>query len=287
MPINNLAILLGVSGSGKSTALKAFEDCGYECVDNIPIDLLEGFSKFVLSSNDSKDYALLLDIKEKELDKNIIDFIDVLKSKSINVTLLFFDALDEVLIRRYRETRRPHPLIEVNKDINTISEAIYKERKIYYDLKGIADSVIDTSSFTPHDLRKFIEDYLDKNNNLRIYIKSFGFKYGIMQDADLVMDVRFLPNPYFIEELSKLTGTNKKVSDYVLESEDAKEFIDKFKDIINFLIPKYKKEGKRYLTLAIGCTGGKHRSVAISEKLGNILEFKNADILVDHRDIKK
>lgn len=288
MPNTNLIILLGVSGSGKSTALKAFDDCGYECVDNIPIDLLDGFSTFLLDTqNKSKNFALLLDLKVKERDQKIIDFIDNLKSKEINTEVLFFDSQDEVLIRRYRETRRPHPAIEYNKEINTISEAIYKERKVYYNLKEIADSIIDTSSFSPHDLRKHVEDYLGSNKNLRIFIKSFGFKYGILQDADLIMDVRFLPNPYFIEELSKLNGTNKDVSQYVLESEDAKEFIDKFKDIIEFLIPKYKKEGKRYLTIGIACTGGKHRSVAISEKLKSILDIKEVDILVQHRDIKK
>lgn len=287
-------VIAGLSGAGKSTALKAFEDQGYKCVDNLPAGLLKGFTEHLVSGATEivQDFALLLDFAEPDAMVEFENCIKKLRAKGVQVTILYFDAQDEILIRRFRETRRPHPLIKTFASTQTVSEAVHKEREIYTQVRDLADRVIDTSSYSPQDLRKIVEEFVGKHSTMKVYFSSFGFKYGILQDADLVVDVRFLPNPYYVPELKEKTGNLGDVRDYVFKSGEAKEFIDRYSEMLKFLLPKFKKEGKQYLTIGVGCTGGKHRSVAVCEALSrtvsDILGSEGTySFMVQHRDINR
>ena len=280
----SIVILSGISGSGKSTGVKALEDLGYFCLDNLPPTLIPTFIE--LSKNSAEHITkigIVMDIREGVFFERVPEVIEELKKKGNSVELLFLESSDEVLVKRYKETRRKHPL---SADGN-ILEGISKEREMLRRVKNIADHIIDTSSFNVHQLREIIQDLFGKTVPRKISLNflSFGYKYGFPYDADLVLDVRFLPSPHFVESLKDLTGMNEEIINFVLENEDTREFIKKLVDFLEFLIPRYEKEGKSYLTVAIGCTGGKHRSVVIANEVSEM--FKNFSPNIWHRDISK
>jgi UPF0042 nucleotide-binding protein len=284
-----LVIITGISGSGKSTALNAFEDLGFNCIDNLPGALTSGFVDFLLSGEGASakgdvKFALLVDCRDQRSFTSLRESIERLKGEGVDVSLLFFDCQDEVIVRRFRETRRPHPLLRSETLLQTIGQALEAERELLADLKEAADRVLDTSAYTPHDLRRLIEAYCDHQGSLHVFLETFGFKYGVPHDVDLMIDVRFLPNPHFVEELRPLTGEDKRVYDYVISQADAQTVLEKYGNLLEFLLPKYIEEGKRYLTIGIGCTGGRHRSVAIARALESQLGDKDYDVSVIHRD---
>jgi UPF0042 nucleotide-binding protein len=299
-----LVIVSGVSGSGKSSALKAFEDMGYFCVDNLPAELIPSFVEFLFgksqmkvasqSSQESiiersnKGYALLVDCREEKSFPVVARAIEKLASVKIEVKVLYLDCTDEVIIRRYKETRRPHPFLLSGHASSTIEESINSERKVLAPFREIATKVFDTTSFTPHELKRSIEEWLGFSRVMEVVVVSFGFKHGIPSNVDLVVDVRFLANPYFVAELSSLNGLDKPVSDFVLGTAEAREFVSQYTRLLAFLIPKYKKEGKQYLTIGVGCTGGKHRSVAVVEKFRQSLAAISnlgVHVVAKHRDL--
>lgn len=290
MRAKELLIVAGVSGSGKSTALSALEDVGYFCVDNLPAPLILDFVNFLTSDStgDSLRYALLLDCQDVESVQSVLNGLEVLATKSLKTQLIYFDASDEVLQRRFREARRPHPLM-VKRDgtAATIIEALNEERSILSSLRERATYLLDSSNFTVHDLKKLVCQYVGGKTELLVVVESFGFKYGLPGDADLVSDVRFLPNPHFVPELKPRTGLDKSVSDYIEANGEAKEFLARYSALLEFLLPKYRQEGKRYLTIAIGCTGGKHRSVAIVESLAKWLGSLEEKVTIRHRDLSR
>jgi len=283
--MNRLLILTGVSGSGKSTVIKSLEDIDFYCIDNLPPKLIPTFIDLCSSSEKTfSDVAIVVDIRipERNLLGNLDQVIDQIRGKAKKVEVVFLDSSDEVLIRRFKETRRRHPLAA---DGNII-EGIKKEREILANLKEISDLTVDTSEFNPHQLRDFIQGrFSSRKRKLILNFISFGFKHEYPLDADIIMDVRFIPNPNFIPELKNLDGNDKKVIDYVLTNKITREFIARFEELLNFLIPNYIKEGKTYLTVAVGCTGGRHRSVVIINELGN--KFKKYNPITRHRDIFK
>ncbi|TFG77712.1 MAG: RNase adapter RapZ [Thermodesulfobacteriales bacterium] len=282
--MTSIVIISGLSGSGKSTAVNALEDMGYYCVDNIPPTLLPTFIE--LCKNSEKDIskvALGIDIRERVSFDSAPRVIREFKEKGYPVDMIFLESSDSTLLKRYKETRRKHPL---SNDGN-ISEGISKERKMLEELKELSNYTIDTSELNVHQLSEIIKNKFNKegSQNILLNIISFGFKHGIPNDADMIFDVRFLPNPHFVESLKNLNGTDKEVLDYIMEKEQSIEFIEKMTEFLDYLIPNYEKEGKAYLTIAIGCTGGKHRSVAITDKVAE--HFKDLSPLTRHRDISK
>ncbi len=280
-----IVIVTGMSGAGKSTVLKMFEDIGYYCVDNMPIALVEKFVELAVAGNsDLKNIALGVDIRSGQAFAGFDAVLEHMSNAGVKYEILFLDCADAVLVKRYKETRRSHPLAVGDR----IDKGIALEREALEFLKKKSDYIIDTSSLLTRDLRQEIERIFvqnEKYNNLFVTILSFGFKYGIPADADLVFDVRFLPNPYYVEELKPLTGNDKPIQDYVMGCPQAVEFMDKLEDMINFLIPNYILEGKNSLVIAIGCTGGKHRSVTLANELYRRLSDKDYGIKIEHRDI--
>ncbi len=282
--MTRLIILSGVSGSGKSTAVKALEDLGYFCIDNLPPTLIPTFIELCENSADHiRKAALVMDVREGVFFERAPDVIAELKQKGHLVELLFLESSDEALVKRYKETRRKHPL-STN---GNILRGIHKERKMLSRIKNLADYMIDTSDLNVHQLRELVQGTFEKLKSRKISINflSFGYKYGFPYDADVILDVRFLPSPHFIESLKDLTGSDKRVRDFVLKNEDTRKFIQKLVDLLKFLIPRYEKEGKSYLTVAIGCTGGKHRSAVIVNEMAE--RFKHLSPTVRHRDISK
>lgn len=281
-----IIILSGLSGSGKSTAIKALEDIGYFCVDNLPVLLISNFVELCKNSDlKINKIALVIDIRINDPStlEGINSFLSELKTQVKNIKLVFLNAKDEVLIKRFKETRRIHPL---SRDGNII-ESVNEERKILNNIREFSDHLIDTSEYNVHELRKHIQDVFKEQDSDSIYLSlmSFGFKHGYPLDADIVLDARFLPNPYFVDSLRALNGNDEKIREYVLENDESGIFIDKITDLLSFLMPRYKKEGKSYLNLAIGCTGGKHRSVVITNEIAN--NYKEFNVMVKHRDIEK
>ena len=281
-----IIILSGLSGSGKSTAIKALEDIGYFCVDNLPVLLISNFVELCKNSDlKINKIALVIDIRINDPStlEGINSFLSELKTQVKNIKLVFLNAKDEVLIKRFKETRRIHPL---SRDGNII-ESVNEERKILNNIREFSDHLIDTSEYNVHELRKHIQDVFKEQDSDSIYLSlmSFGFKHGYPLDADIVLDARFLPNPYFVDSLRALNGNDEKIRKYVLENDESGIFIDKITDLLSFLMPRYKKEGKSYLNLAIGCTGGKHRSVVITNEIAN--NYKEFNVMVKHRDIEK
>lgn len=280
-----IVIVTGMSGAGKSTVLKMFEDIGYYCVDNMPIALVEKFVELAVAGNsDLKNIALGVDIRSGQAFAGFDAVLEHMSNAGVKYEILFLDCADAVLVKRYKETRRSHPLAVGDR----IDKGIALEREALEFLKKKSDYIIDTSSLLTRDLRQEIERIFvqnEKYNNLFVTILSFGFKYGIPADADLVFDVRFLPNPYYVEKLKPLTGNDKPIQDYVMGCPQAVEFMDKLEDMINFLIPNYILEGKNSLVIAIGCTGGKHRSVTLANELYRRLSDKDYGIKIEHRDI--
>ncbi len=282
--MTNLVIISGVSGSGKSTAMHVLEDLGYYCVDNLPLTLLPKFIELCeISGKDINKVALVVDIREGLFFDHAPEEIGKLKEKGFPIDIIFLDSSDSTLLKRYKETRRKHPL----SSNGNILDGISKEREMLKDLKGLSNYRIDTSEFNVHQLKELIRNKFDKSlsQNLLINILSFGYKHGYPYDADMIFDVRFLPNPHFIEELKDLNGLNDEIVEFVLNKEDTVEYIEKLTGFLEFLIPKFEKEGKSYLTIAIGCTGGKHRSVVIANKISE--HFSHLSPITRHRDISK
>ena len=281
-----VVIITGMSGAGKSASSDIFEDLGYYTLDNMPPSLLLSFIDLTTKSKKKiNKIACVVDIRGGEFFADLMKSITLLKNQSIDVKILYLDASDEIIIRRYKEHRRPHPLA-VN---GNISEGIANERELLSEVRNSADSIINTSNLTLGELRRKILSAFslkDVDTKLAISVVSFGFKHGILLDADLIFDVRFLPNPYYIEELKKSSGLNTDIKEYVFGFEEANEFLDKLVDMMEFLIPKYSKEGKTNLVIGIGCTGGKHRSVAIAQALTTRLEGNGEKVYVSHRDQK-
>jgi UPF0042 nucleotide-binding protein len=276
-----IVIITGLSGSGKTIALRSLEDSGFFCVDNLPLLLIESFASIISQGSDIQKIGICIDIREKGSLSEIIGVLNNLK-KRYHTEILFLEAEEDVLLRRFKETRRPHPLGE------DIEKAIQIERERLSPLRENADRIIDTSSFTPHQLRQFITSlYLTQKikKAMTVVLMSFGFKFGLPQNADLLFDVRFLPNPNFIPDLKKLKGTDKRISNFIFKKPEAKLFMEKIKGLMDFLIPLYINEGKSSLTVGIGCTGGNHRSPAIVEKLKKYLKKHPIDIHVVHRDL--
>ncbi len=274
-------ILTGLSGAGKTVALNAFEDSGFFCVDNLPSTLIETFVTLGNKTPSISKVAIGVDIRERKFLSDLTDTISTLKEKH-KIEILFIEASDEVLIRRFKESRRPHPL-----GYKDLKRALHKEAKLLQPIRQEADEIIDTSSLNPHELRKMITNsFLKKGpKEMKINLMSFGYKYGIPLEADLLFDVRFLPNPYFIEKLKAFPGTSAKVSNFVLSQKDTKAFLEKFTPLLDHSIPLYKKEGRSYLTLGIGCTGGRHRSPAIIEEIGKYLSKQKLPVSITHRDM--
>jgi UPF0042 nucleotide-binding protein len=280
-------ILTGMSGAGKSQAIKVLEDINYYCMDNMPPALLPNFAELCKSSSKEVDkVAVVADIRGGIFFKDLFNSLEILKNKGIKYSVLFLDASDEELVKRYKELRRPHPLSTTG----TIIDGIQDERMLLNEVKQKSDYIINTSNMKLGRLKEeILTIFLNGKipHNLNISIMSFGYKYGLPQDSDLVFDVRFLPNPYYIEELKQFTGNDANVQEYVMGFDTTVTFIDKLMDMLNFLMPHYIKEGKSNLVISIGCTGGKHRSVTISNKLADILSEENYRVMLTHRDVEK
>ncbi len=281
----DIKIITGLSGSGKSTALAAFEDAGFYCVDNMPVTLLPKFLEMpVETTGGVYGLAFVMDLREKDFLSAYPGVFDELKQKQYHLETLFLEAEEKILIQRYSQTRRHHPLA----GDKGLVPAIQEERRRLYGLRQTADRIIDTSGLTVHELKTFILKTLRNTarSPMRIHVLSFGFKYGVPPDADTIMDVRFLPNPYFKAELKNLDGKSQKVNNYILNNETGRAFISKFQEMIDFLIPLYRDEPKAYLTIAIGCTGGLHRSVAVAEAVYNHLRQQGQPVEITHRNIR-
>jgi len=277
----SIIILTGLSGAGKTVALNAFEDSGYFCVDNLPSPLINTFANLCSKTPTISKIAIGIDIRERKFLQKFSDMTSSLRKKHA-LQIIFLEAEEDVLIRRFKETRRPHPLGH-----NDLKKAIQKEIELLSHIKQESDTIIDSSSLSPHQLRKMIlEFYLKKGpQEMTINLISFGYKYGVPLEADLMFDVRFLPNPYFIQELKHLPGTSKEVKDFVLSKNETKEFLEKFYPLLDHVIPLYKQEGKSYLTIAIGCTGGHHRSPAILQEIEKRLKKQKLTTILSHRDL--
>ncbi len=278
-------IVTGMSGAGKLTAQKMMEDMGYYCVDNLPVPLIGKFVELILEPSQEITKAVLgIDVRADQSFDDVMDALEGLKKKGFPYEILFMEASDATLMKRYKETRRMHPLAMGGR----VADGIAKERKILEKMKADADYVIDTSHLLTRELKEELDRIFVGNkdyNSLMVNIVSFGFKHGIPADVDLLFDVRFLPNPFYIDELKPKTGNDKEVRDYVMSFPEAEEFLQKLTDMISFLIPNYIKEGKNQLIIGIGCTGGKHRSVTLANKLYEQLKDKGSyGLTVSHRD---
>ena len=282
-----LLVLTGISGAGKSTALNAVEDMGYYCMDNIPPQLLSTFVELYFETGKrASKIAVVLDIRAREFLNGIFNELTRVEKLGMNYKLIFLDASDETIIKRYKEFRRPHPLAP---DGN-ILEGLREEREKLEDIKDKSDYIVDTTRLNTHQLKAEIIGILEKESSSKIQISivSFGFKNGILLDADFIFDARFLDNPYYVEDLKQKTGQDKEVLDYVFNQEYALGYIDKIEDMIKYIVPKYIKEKKLQLTIGIGCTGGKHRSVTLANELYKRLESeKDYGLKIEHRDIGK
>ena len=281
-----LVVITGLSGSGKASALKAFEDLGYYCVDNLPIGLIPKFADMcAVPGSHIPRSAVVVDIREGEALSQLPVTYQRLDRDGLKVALVFLEASDESLIQRFEETRRPHPL---GRDL-PVREGVRLERTLLKPMRKLADTVIDTSRMNVHELRQLIQDRFGgrKRKTMLISVLSFGFKHGVPQDADLVFDVRFLPNPNYVAGLREKSGQDPEVREYVESQAQTSEFISRLSDLLLFLLPQYVREGKSYLTIAIGCTGGRHRSVAITELIGSLLEEEGYKVRLSHRDLRK
>jgi len=282
-PTRELVIVTGISGAGKASALKAFEDLGFHCVDNLPLELLPDFAVLVSKSKDVDRAAIVIDVREgSTLDR----LPQILKSVKmlLHTRVVFLDAQDTALVQRYSETRRPHPLGRSE----TVWRSIVEERQLLDPIRNVADTLIDTSNFNVHELRAHIQDRYgreQKANHLLVSCLSFGFKNGVPLDADMVFDVRFLPNPHFVPEFRKKTGLDPKVAGYITGFPQTGEFLDKVTRLMLYLLPHYVKEGKSYLTVAFGCTGGQHRSVMMAEEISKRLKKAGYQVKALHRDM--
>jgi len=277
-----LVIITGMSGSGKASVLKAFEDLGYYCVDNLPVGLIPRFAELVGGSSDIERTALVVDVREGKGLESLPEMVKSVK-RIFPTKVIFLEAADAVLLRRYSETRRPHPLGR-NASVKT---SLATERRHLKQIRAIADLVIDTSKFNVHELRSYITERFKKREsgkNILVSCVSFGFRHGVPEDADLVFDVRFLPNPHFVPRFRRLTGRDPKVAKYIRSFPQTREFIKRISDLLVYLLPHYIREGKSYLTIGFGCTGGQHRSVMIAEDVSKRLHKAGYRLKVVHRD---
>ncbi len=287
--MNNFRVVIvtGLSGSGKSTALRALEDVGFFCVDNLPVLLLPKFLDLQTgATSEVSKIALVMDLREKHFLEKYLEVFSRLRRKRYNLEILFLDTNNNILLRRFSETRRTHPL----SDGKTILESIKLERDKLNELMGMADNVIDTSNYTVHQLKERVQGlYLapGSGNKLHINLISFGYRFGLPPDVDVVMDVRFLPNPYFVKDLKDHNGNEKVVEEYVMRWDDTEQFLLNLFSMMTFLTPLYEKEGKSYLNIGIGCTGGRHRSVVILNQLANYFSDREYATNVSHRDIDR
>lgn len=283
-PAKQLVVITGMSGSGKSTAIRALEDAGFFCIDNLPVLLLPKLTELAGGGNIER-MALVMDVREGVFLKDAPRVLDEVRRAGHHVEVLFLDSSDDSLIRRFSETRRRHPLAPNG----TVADGIKAERQELRDLREIADQVIDSSVLNVHDLKRMVQARFSPEPAAgpSLSVMSFGYRYGVPPQADLVLDVRFLPNPYFVPEMKGLTGKVPKVAAYVLDREETQQFLEKVVDLCRFLFPRYQKEGKAYLTVALGCTGGKHRSVAIAAELTKRLTDENTRVQLWDRDIEK
>ena len=281
----DLVILTGLSGSGKASALKAFEDLGFYAVDNMPVSLMPPFAELVAHSRDIRRAALVVDVREgQSLEKFPAMLRDI--RRTLPTTVLFLEASRAALVARYSETRRPHPLGREER----VTRALQEERRLLEPIRNVADVVIDTTKFNVHELRAYIQGkfvHESDGKSLLISSISFGYKKGVPLDADLVFDVRFLPNPHFVPEFRNLTGKDPKVENYIIGFPQTREFLDRVTDLLLFLLPHYINEGKSYLTLAFGCTGGQHRSVMIAEEVARRLARHGFQVKTAHRDMPR
>jgi UPF0042 nucleotide-binding protein len=287
MKAPRVVVITGLSGSGKSTALRALEDIGFYCVDNMPVVLLPKFLK--IQSETSKnitEFAMVMDLREKSFLDKYTKIFARLKDSGYRIEILFLDAGDDALLHRFSETRRVHPMSVKG----SVMDGINLEREKLSPLKQMADKVIETSSCNVHQLKDTVQRHFlptSAGQRLVIHVTSFGYRYGVPADADIVLDVRFLTNPYYIDELKSYDGHHPLVRDYVLGSDESRIFIQKLYELMAFLIPLYEKEGKSRLNIALGCTGGRHRSVVLANHLGSYLSDKNYVVTINHRDINK
>jgi UPF0042 nucleotide-binding protein len=279
-----LVIITGLSGSGKGTVLKTLEDHGYYAVDNLPLDLIETFAELTRDSPNIRRAALVVDIREREQLQRLPAIIGKLRKK-LRTRVLFLDADDDALVRRYSETRRPHPL----GGNRSVLRSVQLERRQLAGIRALADYVLNTSELNVHELRRKVAETFcaPDDSGLQIYVTSFGYKHGLPPESDLVFDVRFLPNPNYIPEFRKLTGQNAGVARYVRSFPQTREFLDRITALLQYLIPHYKSEGKSYLTIAFGCTGGRHRSVMIAGEVARRLKKAGYSVRAAHRDIQK
>ena len=282
-----VVIITGLSGSGKSTALRALEDIGFFCVDNLPVILLPKFlSITAAASPEIKNVALVMDLRERSFLQKYQRIFSLVKEKGYRIEIVFLESSDDSLLNRFSETRRTHPLSQRG----PVLEGIQLEKSMLAPLRKMADIVIDTTTINVHQLKDTVQRHFSpefKKRKMVINVSSFGYRYGLPVEADLVLDVRFLPNPYFVERLKNLDGFDPDVQKYVLQNKEAKEFLDRLTKLMNFLIPLYEKEGKVRLNIALGCTGGKHRSVVMANKIGKYFTSKKYIVNLIHRDIKK
>lgn len=282
-----LVIITGLSGSGKSTALKFFEDNGFYCVDNLPAVLINVFIDLCKHSTEEfSRVALCLDTRERKFFEIIPEQLEKIKRSGENITIVFLDSSDEAIMRRYSETRRKHPI----HGVSSVVEGIQREREILSPLRAMADIIIDTTDMQTGELRRELNRYIEKHtkiSKLNLNLISFGYRYGIPTESDIVIDVRFLPNPFFTDHLRPLTGLDRRIQNYILKFKDTKIFLKKWTDFLKTFLPRYVNEGKKYITISFGCTGGVHRSVAIVEILKRKLKIKDFEINVKHRDIEK
>jgi UPF0042 nucleotide-binding protein len=283
----DIVIVTGLSGSGKSFAIRAFEDNGFFCVDNLPALLIP---KFLELCQDHRKgvarIALGVDLRGEQFLQSWPAVLEQMRSAGHRIQVLFFDAADDVLLRRFSETRRPHPLA----GMDSIQEGILRERKALEGMRALADKIIDTSDFTVHQLKREIEQQFCQvpfSRHMGVFLTSFGYKFGIPHDSDIILDTRFLPNPYFVDELRDKTGLDPEVKQYVLRNDHTRVFLDRTYDLLEFTLPLYESEGKSSLTVALGCTGGRHRSVVLVEDLRERLSTGTLRIHVKHRDIEK
>jgi len=284
--VNSFVIITGLSGSGKGTFLRALEDRGYFCVDNLPVGLLSKFYELTLKSGDeATKVAMVIDVREGESLRTLPTTYDELKKQEgLTVSLWFLEASEAALVRRFSETRRPHPL---NPD-RPVSESIVQERELLAPIRELADHILDTSALNIHELRKHAHSLFgEQEARLLILLVSFGFKFGVPSVSDLVFDVRFLPNPHFVPHLKALSGEDAAVIDFMNEKPETAEFVKRLENFLDFLIPQYEKEGKSYVTISVGCTGGRHRSVFITNAVGKHFESLGYRVKITHRDSEK
>jgi len=287
MGLQDLVIVTGMSGSGKGTVLRTFEDLGFFCIDNLPISLIHKFIEGIhVAGGGVSNTALVIDVRAGQKLLDLEKELTVLKKHSFNLFVLYLEARDEVLVRRFSETRRPHPL----SDDRDLRSAIRMERRRLRKLREISDVTIDTSDCTVHEIKTVVTDQFRKHarsSMIKVSLLSFGYKNGLPLEADLVFDARFLPNPYFVPRIKALSGRDRAVVRYLRSFPETKEFVKRLGDLLKYLLPHYVQEGKSYLTIAVGCTGGRHRSVFVVEELAKMLKSRNRTIHIRHRDESK